>query len=174
MSVAAEPLDDCDGRLALSVAATAGLTFAAAQLYRIFCEATGIAGTSGRALGAPGVVAGQSWVRFDAILDPKLARRFEQERVAVRRAARTQVFYCATNLAARTISGLAVSNATPRRQANIQQDGLLLILGSDAQIGRARPHAGGVLRRSEAHLRSRHTEHRRNHVERHILPGGNS
>ena len=74
MSVAADSLDDCDGRLALFVAATAGLTFAAAQLYRIFCEATGIDGASGRVLGAPGAVAGQSWVQFDAILDPKLAR----------------------------------------------------------------------------------------------------
>lgn len=101
---------------ALFVAAMVGVAFAAVPLYRIFCEATGFDGTTGRALVAPGpVAAGSVAVRFDANVDPKLAWRFEpeQERVVVRPGARTQIFYGATNLTARTITGQAVFNVTP-------------------------------------------------------------
>jgi cytochrome c oxidase assembly protein subunit 11 len=100
---------------ALFVAAMVGVAFASVPLYRLFCEATGFDGTTGRALKAPGAVAGQIGVRFDANVDPKLAWRFEpeQERVAIKPGAKTQIFYDATNLTARTITGQAVFNVTP-------------------------------------------------------------
>jgi cytochrome c oxidase assembly protein subunit 11 len=100
---------------ALFVAAMVGLAFASAPLYRLFCEATGFDGTTGRALKAPGAVAGQIGVRFDANVAPTLAWRFEpeQERVSVKPGAKTQIFYDATNLTARTITGQAVFNVTP-------------------------------------------------------------
>jgi len=100
---------------ALFVAAMVGLAFASVPLYRIFCEATGFDGTTGRALKAPGAVAGQIAVRFDANVDPKLAWRFEpeQERVSIRPGAKTQIFYSATNLTARPTTGQAVFNVSP-------------------------------------------------------------
>ena len=100
---------------ALIVAAMVGLAFAASPLYRVFCETTGFDGTTGRALKAPGAVAGQISVRFDANVHPKLAWRFEpeQERVVVRPGAKTQIYYDATNLTARTITGQAVYNVSP-------------------------------------------------------------
>ncbi|MGH6785148.1 MAG: cytochrome c oxidase assembly protein, partial [Sphingomicrobium sp.] len=52
-----------NGRTALLmagiVAAMLSLAFASVPLYRLFCEATGIGGTTRRAAAAPGAVAGQ-------------------------------------------------------------------------------------------------------------------
>ena len=116
---AAPPLEARNRRVALFaalfVAAMAGLAFASVPLYRLFCEATGFDGTTGRAAAAPGAVAGSVAVRFDANVDPKLAWRFapEQERVAVRPGEKTRIFYTAKNLTARTITGQAVFNVTP-------------------------------------------------------------
>ena len=119
MSASAASLDARNRRVALFaalfVAAMVGLAFASVPLYRIFCEVTGFDGTTGRALSAPGAVAGQVGVRFDSNVDPKLAWRFEpeQERVTVRPGAKAQIFYSATNLTARSTTGQAVFNVTP-------------------------------------------------------------
>ena len=119
MTAPAASLDTRNRRVALLaalfVAAMVGLAFASVPLYRLFCETTGFDGTTGRARQAPGAVAGQIGVRFDANVDPKLAWRFEpeQERVSVKPGAKTQIFYNATNLTARTITGQAVFNVTP-------------------------------------------------------------
>ena len=100
---------------ALFVAAMVGLAFAASPLYRAFCEATGFDGTTGRALKAPGAIAGRMSVRFDANVDPKLPWRFgpEQERVSIKPGAKNQIYYEATNLTGQTITGQAVYNVTP-------------------------------------------------------------
>ena len=100
---------------ALFVAAMLGVAFAASPLYRAFCEATGFAGTTGRALRAPGAIAGQISVRFDANTDSRLPWQFgpEQERVSIKPGARNQIFYSATNLTDQTITGQAVYNVTP-------------------------------------------------------------
>jgi len=58
--------------LALLVAAMVGLAFASVPLYRLFCELTGFDGTPLRAESAPGAVAGEVGVRFDANIDPAL------------------------------------------------------------------------------------------------------
>ena len=52
------------------VAAMVGLAFASSPLYRAFCEATGFNGTTQRADKAPGAVAGEVGVRFDANIHP--------------------------------------------------------------------------------------------------------
>jgi len=53
------------------------LAFASVPLYRAFCQLTGFDGTPLRAEKAPGAVAGEIGVRFDANVDPKLAWKFE-------------------------------------------------------------------------------------------------
>ena len=101
--------------MALLAAAMVGLAFAAVPLYRMFCQATGLNGTTQRAATAPGGVVGQQIrVRFDANVDPKLPWRFEApERVSIEPGAKTHIEYHATNLTARTITGQAVFNVTP-------------------------------------------------------------
>jgi cytochrome c oxidase assembly protein subunit 11 len=101
--------------MALVVVAMAGLAFAAVPLYRLFCQVTGFDGTPLRAERAPGAIAGQVGVRFDANVHPGLPWRFAPKQTTVRIApgARTQIFYRATNLTARTTTGQAVFNVTP-------------------------------------------------------------
>jgi len=101
--------------MALIVAAMVGLAFASAPLYRAFCEATGFGGTPLRAEKAPGAVAGEVSVRFDANVHPGLPWRFEaeQNRVRIKPGAQTKIFYRAQNLSARTITAQAAYNVTP-------------------------------------------------------------
>ena len=97
------------------VVAMLGLAFASVPLYRMFCELTGFAGTTQRAERAPGAIAGQVGVRFDANVQPGLPWRFEpkQTTVRIKPGARTQIFYRAQNLSARNWTGQAVFNVTP-------------------------------------------------------------
>ena len=100
--------------MALLAAAMVALAFASVPLYRIFCQVTGFAGTTQRAEAAPGAVAGQIGVRFDANIDPALPWKFEPaERVRIHPGQRTVVNYRATNLTARTTTGRAIFNVTP-------------------------------------------------------------
>ena len=114
MTSAAAP--NRNGRTALImvaiVAAMVGLAFASSPLYRAFCEATGFAGTTLRADKAPGAVAGQIGVRFDANIHPGLPWRFEPEQnsVRIKPGAQTKIFYRAQNLSARPWTGQAVYN----------------------------------------------------------------
>ena len=102
-------------KMALLALAMIALAFASVPLYRIFCQVTGFDGTPLRAENAPGAVAGQIGVRFDANIDPALPWRFEpvQETVRIAPGARTQILYRATNLTARTTTGTAVFNVSP-------------------------------------------------------------
>jgi cytochrome c oxidase assembly protein subunit 11 len=100
--------------MALIVAAMVGLAFASVPLYKMFCELTGFDGTPLRAEKAPGAVAGEIGVRFDANIQPGLPWRFEPaQKVRIAPGAQTQVFYRATNLTARPLTGQAVFNVTP-------------------------------------------------------------
>jgi len=101
--------------MALMVAGMLALAFASVPLYRMFCELTGFDGTPLRAEKAPGAVAGQIGVRFDANINRELPWRFEpvQETVRIAPGARTQILYRATNLTARTTTGTAVFNVSP-------------------------------------------------------------
>ena len=106
-------------RMAMLALAMLGLAFAAVPLYNIFCAATGFDGTPLRAEKAPGAVAGQVGVRFDANISEKLPWKFEpvQETVRIAPGARTQILYRATNLTARSTTGRAVFNISPQRAA---------------------------------------------------------
>jgi cytochrome c oxidase assembly protein subunit 11 len=101
--------------MAVIVAAMIGLAFASAPLYRAFCEATGFGGTPLRADKAPGAVAGEVGVRFDANVHPGLPWRFEPEqtKVEIKPGAQTRIFYKAQNLSARPWTGQAVFNVSP-------------------------------------------------------------
>ncbi|GAA4751798.1 hypothetical protein GCM10023264_18170 [Sphingomonas daechungensis] len=101
--------------MAFAALAMLALAFASVPLYRAFCQLTGFDGTPLRAEKAPGAVAGQIGVRFDANINQDLPWKFEpvQETVRVAPGARTQILYRATNLTARTTTGQAVFNVTP-------------------------------------------------------------
>lgn len=108
-----------NGRTLLVLMAIVGVMVAivavSPTLYRAFCEATGFNGTTQRADRAPGAVAGQVKVQFDANVHPGLPWRFEPEQtsVVVAPGAQTKIFYRAENLSARAILGQAVYNVTP-------------------------------------------------------------
>lgn len=101
--------------LLVIIAAMVALVAATPRLYRAFCEATGFNGTTQRADRAPGAVAGQVKVQFDANVHPGLPWKFEPEQVAVNIApgAQTKVFYRAENLSQRAVTGQAVYNVSP-------------------------------------------------------------
>ena len=103
------------GIMALMVAGMLALAFVSVPLYRMFCELTGFDGTPLRSEKAPGAIAGQIGVRFDANINKALPWRFEpvQETVRIAPGARTQILYRATNLTARTTTGTAVFNVSP-------------------------------------------------------------
>lgn len=91
------------------------LAFASVPLYRMFCQVTGFAGTTQRAAAAPGAVAGQIRVDFDANTNPRLPWRFapEQTSQTVAIGARQMAFFTATNRAAVPVTGTATFNVTP-------------------------------------------------------------
>jgi cytochrome c oxidase assembly protein subunit 11 len=101
--------------LLLIIAAMIALVAVTPTLYRAFCQATGFGGTPLRAERAPGAVAGQVQVRFDANVHPGLPWRFEPEQntVTVAPGARTRILYRAQNLSARAITGQAAYNVSP-------------------------------------------------------------
>jgi len=101
--------------MALFALAMLGLAFASVPLYRVFCQVTGFGGTTMKADAAPGAVAGQIGVRFDANIDPALPWKFEpvQETVRIHPGARTTIYYQATNYTARSTTGQAIFNVTP-------------------------------------------------------------
>lgn len=102
-------------RAALFGLAMLALAFASVPLYRVFCQVTGFGGTTMKAEAAPGAVAGQIGVRFDANIDPQLPWKFvpEQETVRIHPGARTTIYYLATNYTARKTTGQAIYNVTP-------------------------------------------------------------
>ena len=102
-------------KLLLIIAGMIVLVALTPRLYRAFCEATGFDGTTQRADRAPGAVAGQVKVQFDANVHPGLPWRFEPEQVAVNVApgAQTKIFYFAQNLSQHPVTGQAVYNVTP-------------------------------------------------------------
>lgn len=103
-------------RLALFALAMLGLAFASVPLYRVFCQVTGFAGTPQRAEEAPGAVAGQVGVRFDANVSGALPWKVEAaQTVRIHPGAKTQIAYRATNLVARPVTGTATFNVSPEQ-----------------------------------------------------------
>jgi cytochrome c oxidase assembly protein subunit 11 len=104
-------------RAAIFALAMLVLAFASVPLYRAFCQATGFGGTPQRADSAPGAVAGEIGVRFDADINPALPWKFvpEQTTIRIHPGARTTIAYHATNFTARKTTGRAIFNVSPEK-----------------------------------------------------------
>ncbi|MBX9797433.1 cytochrome c oxidase assembly protein [Sphingomonas sp.] len=100
---------------ALGVCGMTGLGYASVPLYRMFCEATGLNGTTQRALRAPGAVNATVRVDFDSNVSAGLPWRFQPENRSqtVRLGARNLAIFTATNTSDKTITGTAAFNVTP-------------------------------------------------------------
>ena len=99
----------------LGICFMTGLAFASVPLYRLFCAATGLNGTTQRGLIAPGSVHHRIRIDFDANTSPHMASRFvpEQGSETVEGGARDMAFFTATNRAAVPVTGTATYNVTP-------------------------------------------------------------
>lgn len=99
----------------LGIAFMGGLGFASVPLYRMFCQATGLGGTTQRGIAAPGGVGQKVTVAFDANISPKLAWEFKPERRSdtIDIGGRDMAFFTAKNLSNHPITGTATFNVTP-------------------------------------------------------------
>lgn len=106
------------GGLAATIVGMVGLSFASVPLYRLFCAATGYAGTPqiGGAAG-PGAEGGTITVRFDANTSPSLPWKFspDQPYVTVKLGEENLAHYVGRNDATRAITGVATYNVTPEK-----------------------------------------------------------
>ena len=92
------------------------LTFAAAPLYRMFCQATGFGGTTQVAeKPADRILDRLVTVRFDSNVDPGFPLSFspEQREITLRVGETGIVIFRATNTSGETITGEARFNVTP-------------------------------------------------------------
>lgn len=97
-----------------------GLGFASVPLYRAFCQATGLYGTTGRATEADVPVraaTGTVMIRFDGNTHPGLPWDFRPEKPLqqVQIGERNMAFFIAQNLSKRAITGRATFNVTPEQ-----------------------------------------------------------
>jgi len=100
------------------IAGMVGLSFASVPLYRLFCQATGLGGTTQRAATAPAeAAAAVLTIRFDAETDPDLGWEFRplQSTVTVHPGEERQIFYRAVNKTASPVTGSATYNVTPAK-----------------------------------------------------------
>jgi cytochrome c oxidase assembly protein subunit 11 len=100
------------------VGAMIGLSFASVPLYRLFCQATGLGGTTQRAETAPATkAAAVVTVRFDAEAAPDLGWEFRplQPMVTVHPGEERQIFYHAVNKTSSATTGSATFNVTPAK-----------------------------------------------------------
>ena len=120
-------IDSAKRRTALLAGALAlamiGLAFASVPLYRVFCQATGFGGTTGRseAAAVPGADALRALggrtikVRFDSNIAPGMAWSFApvDRETTIKIGEKRLAFFTATNLAATPSTGRAVFNVSP-------------------------------------------------------------
>lgn len=99
----------------LGVCFMTGLAWASVPLYRLFCQATGLNGTTGRGIAAPGAVGQRITVDFDTNVSPDLPWQFRPEAHAdtVDVGARDMAFFLATNRSSRPVTGTATFNVQP-------------------------------------------------------------
>lgn len=93
-----------------------GLSFAAVPLYRMFCQVTGLAGTTQRAdSGSDHLGENMMKVEFDASLSRGMPWQFkpEQRSIQVRTGETSLAYFKAVNPTARTVTGTATFNVTP-------------------------------------------------------------
>ena len=101
--------------LLFTVAFMTALAWASVPLYRLFCQATGLNGTTGRGLEAPGAVAHQVTVAFDTNVSPNMPWHFvpEARSDTVAIGARDMAFFKATNTGPVSVTGTATFNVQP-------------------------------------------------------------
>jgi cytochrome c oxidase assembly protein subunit 11 len=102
--------------IAPCVAAMVGLVAYSPVLYRMFCAATGLGGTTQRVNVDSAAVSNRTIrVDFDTSVAPDLPWRFEPEQkaVTVHLGAQTLVYFSAENLSDQAIVGHATFNVTP-------------------------------------------------------------
>lgn len=99
----------------LGICCMTGLGFASVPLYRMFCQVTGLNGTTQRADMAPGAIDRTVTVRFDANTAPRMPWRFtpDQNTETVRLGEQTMAFFTATNRSAKEVTGTATFNVSP-------------------------------------------------------------
>ena len=99
----------------LGVCFMSGLAWASVPLYRLFCQATGLNGTTQRGTQAPGAVNRQVRIDFDTNVAPNLPWKFVPESPSdtVDVGARDMAFFVATNKSDHPITGTATFNVTP-------------------------------------------------------------
>jgi cytochrome c oxidase assembly protein subunit 11 len=100
------------------VAGMAGLSFASVPLYRLFCQATGVGGTTQRADSAPANASDVVvTIRFDAETAPDLGWEFHplQDAVTVHPGEQRQIFYRAVNKTTQPVTASATFNVTPAK-----------------------------------------------------------
>lgn len=93
-----------------------GLSFAAVPLYRLYCQATGFAGTTQKAEKPSDVVLDRTiTLHFDANVARDLTWHFEpvQRTIDVKVGENVLAFYRATNTSDKPLTGTAVFNVTP-------------------------------------------------------------
>lgn len=100
---------------ALGVCCMTGLGYASVPLYRLFCQVTGLNGTTQRGLAAPGAINREVRVSFDSNVSPDLPWKFQpvERSQTVRIGARSLAFFTATNNSAKPITGSATFNVSP-------------------------------------------------------------
>jgi cytochrome c oxidase assembly protein subunit 11 len=105
--------------VAITVAAgMVGFAFAMVPLYRLVCQAIGIAGTTRVATAAPAAASNVDvTVRFDSNVDRDLPWEFtpNQKQVTIKFGQSKTVTYHARNLTNETITGQATYNVTPEK-----------------------------------------------------------
>ena len=106
------------GGLVAVIGGMAGLSFAAVPLYRMFCEATGYAGTPQlRGAAGPGATERSIAVRFNATTSPNLPWRFApgESAVTVKLGEDRLAFYVGQNRSQQSVTGVATYNVTPEK-----------------------------------------------------------
>ena len=110
------------GLMALAFAlAMLGLGYASVPLYRLFCEATGFAGTTRRASEAQAAAVSFSdaaiIMRFDANVERGMPWQFRPERTtdAIQLGGRRMAIYLARNTSDKPVTGRATFNVEPEQ-----------------------------------------------------------
>jgi cytochrome c oxidase assembly protein subunit 11 len=100
---------------AIAVCTMTGVGFASVPLYRLFCEVTGLNGTTQRGERAPGATGQKVTIAFDSNVSSKLPWKFAPERRSdtIDIGGRDMAFYSATNLSDKPVTGSATFNVTP-------------------------------------------------------------
>lgn len=103
------------GLAVLFICFMSGLGWASIPLYRMFCQATGLNGTTQRGLKAPGGVDRRIRVDFDTNVAPGMPWKFKPENPSdtIDIGARDMVFFTATNSSSKAVTGTATYNVTP-------------------------------------------------------------